>query len=765
MAVLNTTSPVLVYPDGTAGATVTPSATPWGWSATVSLFASAAADLKIAGFIYTCSVGAVTEFDWALVVNGVDHVFPMVTLGQISGTPANQNGNNRFLLPVPIAVTSGQSVGVRLRKSGAVTATWTFAIEYFSGAVTGTVVSTTVPSKAMPSGAAAVSVTPGTNWADGSWAEITAATSADLVIGGIVVIPDDVTWAQFELDLSTGTAGNEAASIVTTIRGQTSHFFLADGYGGSGYVIPLWPLLDNVASGDRLSVRMRIYTASFGAGTWSVKLQYYEAPISIADLVTALPQVVVPAAANATGFGVVTPSFDWSDWVEYIASTATEIAVTSLVPNNGNISGSGGIFEVQVGIGAVGFETEVGSWMSYWSASGWYGDNHHVSLRLAPSIGSGQRVSLRARWVTSTVFDLGLTVALTYIASPDFNQRTITNQPSQLLISTAIPPGPNPSIPATPWDWTSWETYVAALDVDKVITALSIGPLSVTSTDWEVEIGTGATPTEITQLRGHQDTDAAGGRIFYLPVPLSVTAGTAIKMRTRWSASVARQVEWYIYGAVLPVSGQQSLTVYKVTSPSNDLTPFNFTVTGGLSPSTFVLSSGGSQAYADIAEGTYGVSEEANDLFDTTVEVSNGDPADAIVVGAEDNITVTFLNTRKRTFETVINPIRWLRRGPIYSQENTRVVWSKFVVDIQTGVGTREEPGMDPQVFMRVSYDGGHTWGNVRQVSVGRRGEYNVQAVFWRLGQGRNVVIEIYGADPVFTALVGAYADAQEGLD
>ena len=65
----------------------------------------------------------------------------------------------------------------------------------------------------------------------------------------------------------------------------------------------------------------------------------------------------------------------------------------------------------------------------------------------------------------------------------------------------------------------------------------------------------------------------------------------------------------------------------------------------------------------------------------------------------------------------------------------------------------------DPQVMLRWSDDGGHTWSNETWASMGKLGEY-YRRVFWRrLGMTlklRDRVYEISGTDPVKLAVMGA---------
>ena len=67
--------------------------------------------------------------------------------------------------------------------------------------------------------------------------------------------------------------------------------------------------------------------------------------------------------------------------------------------------------------------------------------------------------------------------------------------------------------------------------------------------------------------------------------------------------------------------------------------------------------------------------------------------------------------------------------------------------------------GANPQVMMRWSDDGGHTWSEIRSTSMGRIGRYGTRAIFRRLGMTtklRDRVYEISGTDPVKVAIMGA---------
>jgi len=91
---------------------------------------------------------------------------------------------------------------------------------------------------------------------------------------------------------------------------------------------------------------------------------------------------------------------------------------------------------------------------------------------------------------------------------------------------------------------------------------------------------------------------------------------------------------------------------------------------------------------------------------------------------------------------------------PIVVAETT-VADGKIV--LQTGQLVADQ--LDPQVMLRWSDDGGHTWSNEHWRSMGKAGEWGYR-VFWRrLGMTeklRDRVYEVSGTDPIQLAIMGA---------
>lgn len=108
------------------------------------------------------------------------------------------------------------------------------------------------------------------------------------------------------------------------------------------------------------------------------------------------------------------------------------------------------------------------------------------------------------------------------------------------------------------------------------------------------------------------------------------------------------------------------------------------------------------------------------------------------------------------------NAQKWLRswRALPTGQNNLkRTAQHSLQLDLETGVGLNLGQGSDPQVMLRWSDDGGHTWSNEHWVSIGKIGEFYRRAIWRRLGMTmklRDRVYELSGTDPVKIAIIGA---------
>ena len=84
-------------------------------------------------------------------------------------------------------------------------------------------------------------------------------------------------------------------------------------------------------------------------------------------------------------------------------------------------------------------------------------------------------------------------------------------------------------------------------------------------------------------------------------------------------------------------------------------------------------------------------------------------------------------------------------------------------IDVESGVGLVSGQGVNPQIDLLVSKDGGNTFRSVGFSSIGAIGAFT-QRVFWRsLGAARDWVLKLRITDPVKRVITGASAEIQVG--
>jgi hypothetical protein len=107
-------------------------------------------------------------------------------------------------------------------------------------------------------------------------------------------------------------------------------------------------------------------------------------------------------------------------------------------------------------------------------------------------------------------------------------------------------------------------------------------------------------------------------------------------------------------------------------------------------------------------------------------------------------------------------PQKWLRSWralPTGANNLARTIQHSMQLDCETGVGLVLGQGNDPQVMLRWSDDGGHTWSNEHWKSMGKIGRSGYRTIWRRLGATmkiRDRVYELSGTDPVRIYIMGA---------
>lgn len=104
-----------------------------------------------------------------------------------------------------------------------------------------------------------------------------------------------------------------------------------------------------------------------------------------------------------------------------------------------------------------------------------------------------------------------------------------------------------------------------------------------------------------------------------------------------------------------------------------------------------------------------------------------------------------------------------LRGRHIYKEKkNVRI--SSLEMGLEPGVGLATGQGSNPVAGLRLSKDGGHSWGTQTFAPMGKVGEYNRRCIWRRLGIGRDIVPEITISDPVKRVITDCTLIMDEGL-
>lgn len=88
--------------------------------------------------------------------------------------------------------------------------------------------------------------------------------------------------------------------------------------------------------------------------------------------------------------------------------------------------------------------------------------------------------------------------------------------------------------------------------------------------------------------------------------------------------------------------------------------------------------------------------------------------------------------------------------APILHADQRRAFMAKYELDIETGVGLVSGQGVDPQVMLDISDDGGRTWSYPQSWrSMGRLGAYGQRLRWFKLGNFYSRVMRVTVSDPV----------------
>jgi hypothetical protein len=97
---------------------------------------------------------------------------------------------------------------------------------------------------------------------------------------------------------------------------------------------------------------------------------------------------------------------------------------------------------------------------------------------------------------------------------------------------------------------------------------------------------------------------------------------------------------------------------------------------------------------------------------------------------------------------------------PIYDANNLGIItFNSFALDINVGDTPVTAPGDDPAIFMLASNDGGKTFGEAREKTLGRSGEYRTKVKWRKCGSSRNRVFKAVTTAQTDVTIYGAFMD------
>jgi hypothetical protein len=331
-------------PNAAAGVSLTQSASNWGQSAWVTLIASAATDLSVTGF---AMVATSQETEYDLGIGGVGAEVVMGTCAAWGNGGAWTWSVAEF--GIPIHVPAGSRVSVRTRKGGTTTTAYLIKLLYYP-TVAGTNGQVTSGIAVVPAAADSASMTTsGTAWANNTPTQLSASLTDIALIGLTLNGPNGE--AHWEVDICTGTAGNEVA-VATLSFGNINNSFLHN-------IIPFGKPVA-VRGTNRISFRARRGVAA--AVALNVKLVYV--PLSslsaspAIQATTAVHACEPDAAALPTQASNNTGAWAQSNWKELVASTGTAQCLTAVVSDWPGVT-LNDEWECDIGVGAAASESVI----------------------------------------------------------------------------------------------------------------------------------------------------------------------------------------------------------------------------------------------------------------------------------------------------------------------------------------------------------------------------------------------------------------------
>ncbi len=263
-----------------------------------------------------------------------------------------------------------------------------------------------------------------------------------------------------------------------------------------------------------------------------------------------------------------------------------------------------------------------------------------------------------------------------------------------------------------------------------------------------------------TQNGSARFSSAGGGIIVIVYDALTVNPATVAEL---WFSSTPGFVDFTVQSNrrnfISAAGGAQNLGA----SGQNPfgITPPVFLSSNG-TPSTFAANNGRGGAFTNLGTLLVNGATDPPPSSSTVVTSTPTSPGQGVL---GDYLTGNLYAFNEATYTDNGTPRKWMRRWRAVPPDTFNAVkYSYLAIDMETGAGVPN--GANPQVVLRWSDDGGHTWSNQRIYPVGPLGATSFTVKFNRLGMtrrfaGSDRIFELSSSDPFKVAIIDAEVDVE----
>ena len=99
--------------------------------------------------------------------------------------------------------------------------------------------------------------------------------------------------------------------------------------------------------------------------------------------------------------------------------------------------------------------------------------------------------------------------------------------------------------------------------------------------------------------------------------------------------------------------------------------------------------------------------------------------------------------------------------GKMIGAPSKRIMFKQLRINAEVGVGLVTGQGSDPVLMCELSPDGGQTWQDQKNVSIGVNGDYMIPVDFWDFCSGYDVRARILCSDPVYLSMFDGEVDIE----